>query len=196
MTCIVGLVDNGAVYIGGDSVCEIDYSLTIRADRAVFRNQDFIFGHTTSFRMGQLLAHSFKPPKRPPETDIYAFVMTEFVDALRQCLKNGGYAQRHHEAEQGGTFLVGYAGRLFKISRNYQVAETIDGFDACGFGEQIALGVLFASSDSPPRERLEVALNAAEHFLVGVRRPFHFETLEPTNEGGQSKGRHRYDSIH
>ncbi|MCZ4093157.1 hypothetical protein [Sinorhizobium psoraleae] len=91
--------------------------------------------------------------------------------------KSWGYAQRHHEGERGGTFLVGYAGRLFKIDADYQVAEPVDGFGACGCGEQIALGALFASSDAPARERLEIALNAAERFSAGVRGPFHFETL-------------------
>ncbi|MDL2409790.1 hypothetical protein PY650_30060 [Rhizobium calliandrae] len=143
----------------------------------MFRKQDFLFGFTSSFRMGQLLAHSFKPPKRHPETDVYAFMVTEFVNALRQCLKDGGYARRQNDAELGGTFLVGYAGRLFRIDDDYQVGEAIDGFDACGCGQQIALGALFASSSSPPRDRLEMALNAAERFSAGVRGPFHFETL-------------------
>ncbi|MCA1409268.1 MULTISPECIES: hypothetical protein [Sinorhizobium/Ensifer group] len=177
MTCIVGLINNGSVHIGGDSAGVAGLSLTVRADRKVFRNRDFIFGFTSSFRMGQLLAHSFQPPKRHPEQDVYAFMVTEFVDALRQCLKAGGYAQCHNEGERGGTFLVGYVGRLFKIESDYQVAESVDGFGACGCGEQVALGALFASSDAPPRERLEIALNAAERFSAGVRGPFHFETL-------------------
>ncbi|MGY5809909.1 hypothetical protein ACXHXG_19580 [Rhizobium sp. LEGMi198b] len=177
MTCIVGLISDASVHIGGDSAGVAGYSLTVRADRKVFRNQDFLFGFTSSFRMGQLLAHSFKPPKRDPETDVYAFMVTDFVDALRQCLKDGGYARRQNEAERGGTFLVGYAGRLFRIDDDYQVVEPVDGFDACGCGQQIALGALFASSSSPPRERLEMALNAAERFSAGVRGPFHFETL-------------------
>ncbi|ANT54760.1 MULTISPECIES: hypothetical protein [Mesorhizobium] len=179
MTCIVGLINDGSVHIGGDSAGVVGYSLTVRADRKVFRNKDFVFGFTSSFRMGQLLAHSFKPPKRHPDIDVYTFMVTEFVNALRQCLKDGGYAERHHEAERGGTFLVGYAGRLFKIAGDYQVGESADDFDACGCGEQIALGALLASPNSPPRERLTIALQAAERFSAGVRTPFHFETLGP-----------------
>ncbi|MCW1413014.1 MULTISPECIES: hypothetical protein [Rhizobium] len=178
MTCIVGLIHNGSVQIGGDSAGVVDLSLTVRADRTVFRRHEFIFGFTNSFTMGQMLAHSFNPPKRRPEFDAYAFMATEFVDALRCCLKDGGYAKRHNDTERGGTFLVGYAGRLFKIDEDYHVGEPLDGFDACGCGHQIALGALFASSNSPPQERLEKALNAAGRFSVGVRGPFHFETLD------------------
>ena len=42
MTCIVGLVEKGNVYIGGDSAGVGGYSLTVRADRKVFRNGDFV----------------------------------------------------------------------------------------------------------------------------------------------------------
>jgi ATP-dependent protease HslVU (ClpYQ) peptidase subunit len=176
MTCIVGLVDGGKVYIGGDSAGVGGYSLTLRADRKVFRNGDFIMGFTSSFRMGQLLAHAFTPPKRHPDTDVYKFMVTDFINAVRDCLKSGGYAEKHNEAESGGTFLVGYAGRLFKVESDYQVGEPVENFDACGCGEDIALGALFASqAGAKPQERLKTALKAAERFSAGVRGPFHFE---------------------
>ncbi len=38
MTCIVGLVDNGKVYIGGDSAGCAGYDVRIREDQKVFRN--------------------------------------------------------------------------------------------------------------------------------------------------------------
>jgi hypothetical protein len=38
MTCIVGLVDKGDVYIGGDSAGVAGLSLSIRADEKVFGN--------------------------------------------------------------------------------------------------------------------------------------------------------------
>ncbi|WEJ08540.1 hypothetical protein N0Q90_02395 (plasmid) [Sinorhizobium sp. M103] len=91
------------------------------------------------------MAHSFEPPERHAKTDVLAFMVTEFVNALRRCLQDGGFAQRHNEAEQGGTFLVGYAGRLFKITADYQVGELVESLEACGCGQEIALGALFAS---------------------------------------------------
>lgn len=174
MTCIVGLVDGDRVHIGGDSAGVGGYALTVRADRKVFRNGDFIMGFTTSFRMGQLLQHAFTPPKRHPDTDIEKFMVTEFVDAVRRCLKDGGFAARHDEVEAAGTFLVGYAGRLFRIDSDYQVGEASDGFDAVGCGEQIAQGSLFSTAGHKPLDRLKTALAAAERFNAGVRGPFHF----------------------
>lgn len=179
MTCIVGIVHDGTVYIGGDSA-GVDSSrlmLVSREDRKVFRNGEFLMGFTSSFRMGQLLAHALTPPKRHPDKDVYAFMVTDFVNAVRQCLKDGGYAERHNEAERGGAFLVGYAGRLFQVESDYQVAENSCGFDACGCGDMIALGALAATQGGKPTARVEAALAAAEQFSAGVRAPFHIESL-------------------
>ena len=172
MTCIVGLVDKGVVYIGGDSAGVGGYSLRTRADRKVFRNGDFIFGFTTSFRMGQLLHYALNPPKRHPDTEVDKFMVTDFINAVRDCLKSGGYAEKHNDAEQGGTFLVGYAGRLFEVHGDYQVGETKSGYSAVGCGEDIALGAMFAAKGKP-RDRIEIALQAAEAFSAGVCGPFH-----------------------
>lgn len=178
MTCIVGLAENGAVYIGGDSAgVDSRYALGVRADRKVFRNGDYIMGFTSSFRMGQLLAHVFKPPKRHPDTDLLAFMVSDFVNGVRQCLKDGGYAEKDKEVEKGGSFLVGYQGRLFAVHGDYQVADQVDGFDAVGCGDLIALGSMHASKDRPPKDRVQAALEAAERFSAGVRAPFHIETL-------------------
>ena len=75
MTCIVGLVHEGVVYIGGDSAGVARLSLTVRADEKVFRNSDFLMGFTTSFRMGQLLRYSLKPPRRHPADDINQYMV-------------------------------------------------------------------------------------------------------------------------
>ena len=177
MTCIVGAVHANRVHIGGDSAGVAGLSLVVRADKKVFRNGDFVMGFTSSFRMGQLLRYSFVPPKRHVDSDIDKFMATDFVDAVRTCLKNGGYAEKHADAERAGVFLVGYAGRLFRIESDYQVGEALDGFDAIGCGGEIALGAMFATAARSPQERIETALRAAERFSAGVRAPFHYETV-------------------
>ena len=94
--------------------------------------------------------------------------------ALRQCLKDGGWARKQDEREEGGTFLVGVRGRLYTIYDDYQVAQAADGFAAVGCGDQIALGALYATAGTglKPKARITVALRAAERFSAGVRGPF------------------------
>jgi ATP-dependent protease HslVU (ClpYQ) peptidase subunit len=172
MTAIVGLVHDGCVYIGGDSAGVDGYSLTVRADSKVFRNGLFLFGFTTSFRMGQLIRYALEPPS--PEGDLEHFMAVSFIDAVRSCLKEGGWARKENDREEGGTFLVGVAGRLFAVHEDYQVAEAADGYAAVGSGEQVALGALYATAgtEMDPGERVLVALRAAERFNAGVRGPF------------------------
>lgn len=179
MTCIVGLVHEGRVLIGGDSAGVAGLDLTVRADRKVFRNGDFTFGFTTSFRMGQLLRHSFVPPRRYPGADIEKFMVVDFIDAVRSCLKAGAFSTTRDGAEIGGTFLVGHAGHLFTVHSDYQVAQQADGFDAVGCGESFARGALYANAHLEPASRVEQALRCAESFSAGVRGPFHIETLQP-----------------
>lgn len=177
MTCIVGLAEVGGVRIGGDSAAVAGWDMIVRSDSKVFANGGYIFGFTTSFRMGQLLRHGFTPPDPPaPTVPVHGFMCTTFVDAVRDCLKRGGYAKKHDEREESGTFMVGVAGRLFVVSDDYQVAESLHGFAAIGCGAQVALGSLFATEDRPlsGQRRLEIALEAAERFSAGVRAPFTF----------------------
>lgn len=187
MTCIVGLVDKdtGAVWLGGDSAGVADLDLTVRADKKVFRikspegRDEFILGFTTSFRMGQLLRYALKPPSITGDLDEY--MCTTFIDAVRQCLKDGGYAKKTNEEESAGQFLVGVRHRLFTIHDDYQVGETLSGYDAVGCGENIAKGAMFANTSLSPKQRIEQALQAAEAHSAGVRAPFHIEKLEGSN---------------
>lgn len=172
MTCIVGLVDKGTVYIGGDSAGVADYSLMVRADQKVFTNGEFIFGFTSSFRMGQVLRYKLKPPHREPARDVMTYMVSDFVDAVRDCLKSSGFAKKENDVERGGTFLVGYQGRLFRIEGDYQVGETTNGYDACGCGEDIARGSMFASKGADAGKRILQALKAAGYHSAGVCGPF------------------------
>ena len=63
-------------------------------------------GFTTSFRMGQLLRYSLKPPRRHPDDEINQFMVVTFTNAVRECLKAGGYASKKDDVESAGTFLV------------------------------------------------------------------------------------------
>ncbi len=176
MTCVVSLVEpDGTIYLGGDSAVVGSYQLTIRKDKKVFVVNDFLIGCAGSARMRQLLHHAFVPPEYVPGADIDKYMATDFIDAVRQCLKDGGFAQKKDEQEEiDGVFLVGFHGRLFRIATDYQHLESLDGYDAIGSGAEVALGVLFAIRDLDmlPRQRLELALKAAEHHIASVQAPF------------------------
>lgn len=177
MTCIVGLVHEGVAYIGADSAGVGGLDITIRADRKVFKNGEFLMGFTASFRMGQLLRHAFTPPYRRHDVELEKYMVTEFVDAVRSCLKTGGFAAKNSEVERGGDFIVGHAGRLFTIESDYQVGEPTREYAATGCGYAYALGSLHSTRGQKPEDRIRAALEAAADGSAGVAPPFHIESI-------------------
>lgn len=176
MTCIVGLVDRGRIYLGGDSagVCMSGLGMQVRKDKKVFKNGVMVMGFTSSFRMGQLLQYDLKVPRHPSKMDDMKYMSSVFVSAVRKCLKKGGYASKRNEEESGGTFLVGYHGSLFEIADDYQVAQLVDNYAAVGCGAPIALGSLFSTNGRciMAKQRVITALQSAERWSAGVRGPF------------------------
>lgn len=185
MTCIVGLVHDGDVYIGGDSAGVAGLSLSIRADEKVFGNGPFIMGFTTSFRMGQLLRYKFSPPAQTVHQDDMEYMVTSFVDACRQCFSGNGFGDK--EATVGGNFLVGYKGKLYNIEGDYQVGIPRATFDAVGCGTDLALGAMFATDGLDPEERINAALAAASTFSAGVAPPFTILRLEGEHKKPKAK---------
>lgn len=176
MTCIVGYLDKNSntVTIGGDSAGVSGLNVTIRKDEKVFTNGDFIIGCTTSFRMIQLLRFSLKPPKIKNK-EIYEYMCTDFINAVRKCFKKGGYLQKETKGDdKGGIFLVGYKNRLFRISQDFQVGESLRGYDAIGCGENYALGAIFTikNHNIDARDKVLKALECASYFSGGVCEPF------------------------
>ncbi len=183
MTCIVGMINKDkSITMGGDSAGVTgDFRITPRKDTKVFINGDYIIGFTTSFRMGQVLQNSVKLPSPPKsDKDLYKFMVTKFVNVLRKCYKSCGYLGKDKEGrEDGGTFLVGVRGRLFKISDDFQVGEGIEPFSACGCGEVLATGALhiLANHKTSIDRPVLAALQVAERYHGGVSGPFNILKL-------------------
>jgi ATP-dependent protease HslVU (ClpYQ) peptidase subunit len=176
VTCIVGIETPKGVLIGGDSAAGPGYATIVRADTKVFRRDDYVFGFTSSFRMGQLLRYAGHLPV-VDTWDVDSFMATRFVDAIRGILKAGGYATTSEGAEHAGDFLVGTGQQLYAVYSDYQVARSSDRYAAVGCGAPFALGALHtmrAGHSALARQRAEVALEAAAHLSAGVTAPFHF----------------------
>jgi len=172
MTCIAAIAEKGKVYIGADSAGVHDWDLIIRADEKVFINGDCLFGFTSSFRMGQLLRYKFIIPEKPQKTTEKIFIHTLFIEGIRKCLKDGGYTKVENNEETGGEFIVGYKGNIYHIGSDFQIAQPVEKFSACGCGENYAKAVLYITKNMSPQNRIRKALQTAEHFSAGVRGPY------------------------
>lgn len=185
MTCIVGIKTPHGILLAADSAGADSVTWAVRRDAKLFTVQTldmrdtFLIGYTTSFRMGQILRYSFQPPFRSSTVDAFQYLATDWVDAVRDCFKGKGFTRKESEGEEaGGEFLVGFAGRLFTVESDYQIAENADNYAAVGSGRQVAYGALHATTQiADAKERAEIAIRAAAHHTPFVREPIQCEWL-------------------
>ncbi len=173
-TCIVGYVDKkGNMFIGGDSAGVGGLHIRKRSDVKVFQKENMLIGYTSSFRMGQLLRYKLNIPKQEANRTDYEYMCTSFIDAVRDCLKNNGYLSINNNKEEIGTFLVLYKSKVYRIDNDLQVGMYYENYDSCGCGECYALGAVH-NLDKKLDGKIIVrkALETAEKFSAGVRRPF------------------------
>jgi len=175
MTCIVGIAENGVVYMGADSAAG---ERSISQPHKIFRIGGLLIGYTTSWRMGQILEHHLDVEDHEEGWTDMAYLVRCFIPAVRKCLQEQGYTKIENNQEEAGSFLVGYHGHLYHVFSNFQVLEMTDGFDACGYGEDFALGAMYVlgHSASPPRMKIFSCLKAAAHFSGYIQEPFYIET--------------------
>ena len=171
MTCIIGLVHDDKVYIGGDSAGVSGTNLTIRSDPKVFRNGPFLVGFAGSFRVGQLLRYALKPPGHPEGMDDYEYMIVEFVKAVRTTLKDNGF-------ETGPSFLVGYKSQIYSVDADFQVGIPYYRIAAIGAGANNALGAVHALGHWEPEAKIKRALEITADLNTGVSPPFTIMRLD------------------
>lgn len=175
MTCIVGLVDNGAVYLGGDSAATGGYERTIMTQPKVFQVGEAVIGGTGYLRLLQIVRYKFQLPTHPVEMESTEYLATLFFDALRKCLQEVGHTQKDGDREGFyGALLVGYRGKLYEIAGDYAVLESTEPWFAIGSGSEYATGSLHTTAplNVPPEQRVRAALAAAATYNLGCAAPF------------------------
>jgi ATP-dependent protease HslVU (ClpYQ) peptidase subunit len=183
MTCIVAVMEKEKVWMGADSAAtDRTFSQSSRADQKMFKlSDDMLIGCCGSFRVRDLTRYRF-PSLRfdPTQDDPAQFIVTDFVEALRETLKAGGCCTINDGTESfEGDMIVAFRGKLFVVYHDFQVEERTEHFTSIGSGSDIALGNLSATEGSKlsPRKRIEKALHASEQFNASVRSPFHYMSL-------------------
>ena len=171
MSTVIGIVDNGKVWVGADS-----YATTPSGERRrvicekMFMNGPYLIAFIGSVRSGQVLKpHSFKAPK-----SIYDFP-DKMVEQFKQkgCLATTSDSQT---AVQEANFLIATPdGKLFEILLDFQMNEIKD-YTAIGSGSPFAIGSLYTTRDwGDPRRRMLAAFEVAGVYDMSTGPPYIIE---------------------
>lgn len=173
VTCIAGYAKDGSVWIGADSAAASSYVRFPVVEPKIVDLGDLLLGYTTSFRFGQIVKHHVSLPRDCGE-DPTEYLVREFVPELRHALSEHGWTKKDGEREETGTALIAYRGRLFTYQSDSSITESQHGIDACGSGQEFALGAMsFAESiGRSPKNIVTAGLEAAARFAPGVMDPF------------------------
>lgn len=170
MTCVIGLVRGGNVWMGADSLYLNGWH-RIRTPRPkIFRKGGLLIGSENSQRVSDIVEYNLVLPedsgKSPGE-----YLGSAFIPALRACLaEHGGLKDGQMEA----VLMIGYRGGLFIIGEDFTLSEIATSYEAIGAGAKYAMGYLYAMEKTclSPERLIEQALSCAEYFCAGVRGPW------------------------
>lgn len=191
MTCIIGLEDNGNVYVGSDSALSDSWTISsLQAKEKIFVNSDIIFGCCGSMRVAQLLHYALEIPEHDSDKSDMEYLVVDFVDALRSLLKDKGTL---HSSDEDGkveylphsALIVGYKSKVYVVDADFQVSRSIGGFVCEGSGKEVASGamqVIKDRHDLTPEDKIKKSLEASAIHTCYVQGPFHVLAINDEGE--------------
>jgi ATP-dependent protease HslVU (ClpYQ) peptidase subunit len=176
MTCIVGIAQQGKIFMGADSAASTGDSARIRKESKIIRGRNMLVGVSGAGVLTDIIEYNLGKPLCHKNIEARKYLCAEFVPLLRQTLAVFEIAD--DGASFDGEILVGLQGRMFTIQGDYQVGELYQEYTAIGSGQDYAMGSLHSTASCKcPLKRLTKALRASAEFCNTVRAPFSFEVL-------------------
>jgi ATP-dependent protease HslVU (ClpYQ) peptidase subunit len=176
MTCIVGIQQDGVVWLGGDSAAAAGTAITPYGLPKVFARDGYLLGFAGSFRAGQVLQHHVKLPPLPKATGtrLDAYVVREVVPAIRDSYIEHAIGEPGPTQLPGWPVMLGVSGVLYSMDFDWAVHRSRNGYMAIGSGDDFALGAMHATRREGwhPGARIRRALEAAAHHSMSVCGPF------------------------
>lgn len=183
MTVIAGIIGPDCLYLGADSFVGSGWEKHEQRSPKVWQAGEYLLGSSGTARVAQIIRLGFQPPECGE--DVLRHLVTDFTNALRECLRAHGALGRSDEMDSmPNEILIGVRGRLYAMGKTFGIGETIEPFAAIGSGHEYALGAFHASEKDSvdASDKLLLALEAAARFDPGVSAPFTIiEALLPSS---------------
>lgn len=181
MTCIVAATDGTNVYMAGDLMGSNGFTANIYSKSKVFINSGFVFGYTTSFRMGQLLEYHWSAPSRTEGKSDDEYLYTDVVDSFIDLFKDNDYGHKKQHELETGEFIFGYKGRLFIHQGNHSILE-VEKFACVGSGQYHAEAAMYTILEHVAWKEdyaflLTSAINVAAKMVPSVSEEYTFIVL-------------------
>ena len=160
MTTIVGLVKDGVVIMGADTqVTDADRKNNHVKMEKITKNNGYLIAGSGDSQPCDILQHIFIPPvpNATDRKDLYHFMITKFVPAMRECLSENNWKPDMDDKESGFSMLIAYDGEMFDIGDDFSVLLNGDGIYGIGNGSKFAIGALYAGASI--EKSLEIAAN-------------------------------------
>lgn len=168
MSVVAGLVSGKKVYLAAESMTndpDDGTKFETILSPKVFEWEGFVYGVVGDVRVGDVIYAAFEPPDINPDFENdYCYMATDFVAALRECLKEHGVkTEGDHAADW--EILVGHNGVLYIVDCEFAVMVPKKTYHSIGSGRDPAFGSLAATSaigqSKSPEERVTKAVGAA-----------------------------------
>jgi ATP-dependent protease HslVU (ClpYQ) peptidase subunit len=158
MTTIVAVVKNGNVTMGADSQVTDDSRPNMHARmEKITKNNGWLIAGSGDSTPCDIFQHIFIPPvpNSNERKDLYKFMITKFVPAMREALEENGWKEDDKDPSSGFSMLFAFDGEVFDIGSDFSVLLNSDGIYGVGNGSKIAIGALYAGASV--EKALEIA---------------------------------------
>lgn len=149
MTTIVAVVKNGNVTMGADSQVT-DGTRPHRHPKMekITKNNGYLIAGSGDSQPCDIIQHIFTPPvpNSQDKKDLYKFMITKFIPAMRDCLEENGWKPNLEDKDSGFNMLFAYDGEVFDIGDDFSVLLNGDGIYGVGSGSPFAIGALYAGA--------------------------------------------------
>ena len=157
MTTIIGVCKNGIVTMGADSqVTDGDRINNDLRMEKITKNNGYLIAGAGDATPCDILQHIFIPPvpSLTERKNLYKFMITKFVPAMRECLDENGWKPVQGD-DSGFNMLISFDGEMFDIGDDFSVLLNNQGIYGIGNGSKYAIGALYAGA--PVEKALEIA---------------------------------------
>lgn len=173
MTCIIGLVHDGRVYMGGDSQRSRGSVIETAPTPKVVRFGDMLIGSCGLALALNLIQHRLEVPKLAQIGESgEGYLFREVATPLRRLAKD------HDLDFSDCELLIGFDQRIFRVGTDFSVLWNGEGLASIGAGERWAIGAMLALEGTVPAEdRIRRSLEIAGRCCDGVAGPYYVMSI-------------------